>query len=296
MLKACPKVHFLIGDRERILTSLGFTDKLLRNYTVGLLKGLLNAFLVHMLFSELEQFKIRTYLAGYITVEMVILIFVGFFCYASYCVFDKITENDGFLVIPNSWQALLEIVHNLIVALVKDNVRDETASKFFPVVFTVFFLITLLNLIGLIPYSFTLTSHLIITFTLSLSLFLGINIIACRKYGIKIFSLFLPAGTSVLLALLLVPIELISYVFKPISLSIRLFANMMAGHTLLKVIAGFSVTMSAAGGFLFFILHYVPLLILIPLFALELGVALIQAFVFTILVCIYINDAINITH
>jgi len=182
------------------------------------------------------------------------------------------------------------------VALVKDNVKDVTAAKFFPLVFTIFLFITSLNLVGLVPYSFTLTSHLIITFSLSLSVFLGINIIACRKYGIKIFSLFLPAGTSVVLALLLVPIEIISYVFKPISLSIRLFANMMAGHTLLKVIAGFATSMLSAGGFLLILLHYVPLLILIPLFALELGVALIQAFVFSILVCIYINDAINISH
>jgi len=107
------------------------------------------------------------------------------------------------------------------------------------------------------------------------------------------FSLFLPSGTSLALSFLLVPIELISYIFKPISLSIRLFANMMAGHTLLKVIAGFAYTMMVLSGILFFV-HYVPLLILIPLFLLELGVSLIQAFVFSVLVCIYLNDAINL--
>ncbi|MEY4050709.1 MAG: synthase subunit 6 [Bacteroidota bacterium] len=107
------------------------------------------------------------------------------------------------------------------------------------------------------------------------------------------FALFLPPGTSIVLAFLLVPIELISYVFKPVSLSIRLFANMMAGHTLLKVIAGFACTLMANSGILF-LLHYVPLLILIPLFGLELGVALIQSFVFSILICIYLNDSINL--
>jgi ATP synthase subunit 6 len=146
---------------------------------------------------------------------------------------------------------------------------------------------------GLIPYSFTLTSHLIVTFFISLSIFIGINIICARLHGIRMFALFLPSGTSVLLAFLLVPIELISYIFKPVSLSIRLFANMMAGHTLLKVIAGFAYVLMGNGGLLFLI-QYVPLLILIPLFGLELGVALIQSFVFSILICIYLNDSINL--
>jgi ATP synthase subunit 6 len=144
-----------------------------------------------------------------------------------------------------------------------------------------------------VPYSFTLTSHLIVTFALSLFVFIGINIICIRLHGLEFFSLFLPSGTSVVLSLLLVPIELISYIFKPISLSIRLFANMMAGHTLLKVIAGFAWTLMGCTGVLF-VIHYVPLLILIPLFGLELGVALIQAFVFSILTCIYLNDAISL--
>jgi len=152
-----------------------------------------------------------------------------------------------------------------------------------------------LNLIGLFPYSFTLTSHIIVTLTLSVSTFIGINIISLKKYKLNFFSLFLPSGTSFVLALLLVPIEIISYLVKPISLAIRLFANMMAGHTLLKVIVGFANTLMLAGG-IYFIIHYVPLLILIPLFGLELGVALIQSFVFAILICIYINDSTNISH
>ena len=151
----------------------------------------------------------------------------------------------------------------------------------------------MLNLIGLVPYSFTLTSHLIVTFALALFMFIGLNIICVRLHGLEFFSLFLPGGTSFLLALLLVPIELISYIFKPISLSIRLFANMMAGHTLLKVIAGFAWSLSGCTG-IFFLLHYIPMLILIPLFGLELGVALIQSFVFSILTCIYLNDSINL--
>lgn len=181
----------------------------------------------------------------------------------------------------------------MILTLVHENIKDKKSQFFFPLVFSIFLLLLSLNLIGLIPYSFTLTSHLIVTLSLSLSIFIGINIICVKKHGINFFSLFLPSGTSVVLAFLLVPIELLSYIFKPISLSIRLFANMMAGHTLLKVIAGFAFALMSKVGFLFF-LHYIPILILIPLFALEFAVALIQSFVFSILICIYINDVLNL--
>lgn len=202
-------------------------------------------------------------------------------------------KDNSFSVIPNKWQATIEIIYKLILSLVVDNIRDKSGQYFFPLVFSIFLLVLSLNVIGLVPYSFTLTSHLIVTLALSLSIFIGINIVCIRKHGLKFFCLFLPSGTSVLLAFLLVPIEMISYIFKPVSLSIRLFANMMAGHTLLKVIAGFSATLMSASGVLF-LLHYVPLMILVPLFCLELGVALIQAFVFSILICIYLNDSINL--
>jgi ATP synthase subunit 6 len=177
--------------------------------------------------------------------------------------------------------------------MVVDNIGSLRGQLFFPLVFSIFFYVLCLNVVGLVPYSFTLTSHFIVTFALSLSIFLGINIICIRTHGLEFFSLFLPSGTSAALAFLLVPIELISYIFKPVSLSIRLFANMMGGHTLLKVIAGFSWSLMGCSGTLF-IFHYIPVLILIPLFGLEVGVALIQAFVFSILICIYLNDAINL--
>jgi len=116
----------------------------------------------------------------------------------------------------------------------------EKSSFFFPYVVSLFIFLLTSNVIGLVPYSFTLTSHLIITFTISFFSFIGINIICVKEHGKNILSLFFPAGSSLLLALLLIPIEIVSYIFRPISLSVRLFANMMAGHTLLKVIAGFS--------------------------------------------------------
>jgi ATP synthase subunit 6 len=198
----------------------------------------------------------------------------------------------SFFFIPNRWQSLFEILYKAIVSMVGENVGAK-GQEFFPFVFSLFLFLVFSNLIGLIPYSYTLTSHLIVTLTLAMVVFLSVNILCAREHGWRMFSLFLPAGTSLGLAFLLVPIELISYIFKPVSLAIRLFANMMAGHTLLKVIAGFAWSLMGCSGILF-LAHYIPLVVLVPLFGLELGVALIQAYVFTILTCIYLNDALNL--
>ena len=173
-----------------------------------------------------------------------------------------------------------------------DNLGSK-GQQYFAFDFVLFLFVLLSNLIGLIPYSFTITSHLIVTFALALTVFVGVNIICVKEHGLHMISLFLPPGTSLGLALLLVPIEFVSYMFKPISLGVRLFANMMAGHTLLKVIAGFAWSMMLSSGFLF-VAHLVPLLVLVLLVGLELGVAMIQAYVFTILTCIYLNDSINL--
>lgn len=253
---------------------------------------------LNLILSPLEQFQVIPVLSlkfgaldltiTNVTIILSVLVFIVI-SFAKY-----LTANDGTLkLIPNAWQSVIESIYNLILSLVTSNIQSKEAQRFFPLVFTVFLGILLINLIGLVPYSFTLTSHLIVTFAVSLSLFIGINIVCARKHGIKMFSLFLPPQTSIGLAFLLVPIEFISYVFKPISLSIRLFANMMAGHTLLKVIAGFAYALATASGVLFLV-HFVPLLILVPLFCLELGVVLIQSFVFSVLISIYLNDALNL--
>jgi ATP synthase subunit 6 len=255
--------------------------------------------LKQLLLSPLEQFEILPILSIYfgsldfsVTNETIILLLVFFIIY----VFKTSLLNNldsTILIVPTRWQIIIEILYKTALSMVVDNIGFQRGQYFFPLVFAIFFYILCLNVIGLVPYSFTLTSHFIVTFAISLAIFLGINIICIRTHGIEFFSLFLPSGTSATLAFLLVPIELISYTFKPVSLSIRLFANMMGGHTLLKVIAGFSWTLMSCTGVLFLI-HYVPFLILIPLFGLEVGVALIQSFVFSILICIYLNDAINL--
>jgi len=253
----------------------------------------------NIFYSPLEQFEIlplfSLYLGGVdfsFTNETVILFLIFFLVYLFKLVMLSPFDMT-FCIVPYVWQLTLEGIYKLVLSMVVDNIGLDRGQRFFPLVFTIFFYVFCLNVIGLVPYSFTLTSHFVVTFTLALFVFIGINIICVRIHGIEFFSLFLPSGTSVILAFLLVPIELISYVFKPVSLSIRLFANMMGGHTLLKVIAGFGWSLMGCTGVLF-VFHYIPLLILIPLFGLELGVALIQSFVFSILICIYLNDAINL--
>jgi F-type H+-transporting ATPase subunit a len=148
-------------------------------------------------------------------------------------------------------------------------------------------------MIGMIPYTFTVTSHLIITFGLGLATFIGITIVALREHKLHFFAFFLPGGAPLAMAPFLVIIEFISYMFRGISLSIRLFANMMAGHTLLKILAGFSWTMLSLGG-IFYVLQLFPLLVVFALTGLELGIAFLQAYVWTVLVCIYLNDAIHL--
>ena len=253
---------------------------------------------ITFIFSPLDQFEILPFYVfnlGFIdfTITNINIILLLIFLFLFIIYFFITNLNDFTLTIKlSNWAIIFNSSYNLIQDLILNNIGIK-GSKFFPLIFSIFIYIVLLNLIGLIPYSYTITSHLIVTFALALFIFIGINIITINYHGFGMFSLFLPSGTSLPLAFLLVPIELISYIFKPVSLSIRLFANMMAGHTLLKVIAGFAYTMMGLSGVLFFV-HYIPLLILIPLFLLELGVSLIQAFVFSILICIYLNDAINL--
>ena len=159
--------------------------------------------------------------------------------------------------------------------------------------FSIFSFIFFCNLLGMIPYSFTVTSHIVITLSLAIMAFFSINIIGIRIHGIHLISLFLPPGAPIGLAPLLVMIELVSYCFRVISLALRLFANMMSGHCLLKILAGFAWTMFAAGNLLT-IAHMLPLLVIFAIVGLELSIAFLQAYVFTVLLCIYLNDAISL--
>ena len=255
-----------------------------------------------MLLTPLEQFQIislfsvKIFCFDFSITNLVLINIIVLLIYSSVVfLFSSDTmylKESTFFFIPNNWQILLETIYDVISQLLFDNINIE-GEKYFPFISVLFTFILFSNLVGLIPYSFTVTSHLIVTFTLSLSIFIGVILICLQKYKFEMLSLFIPSNTSFGLALLLVPIEFVSYIFKPISLGVRLFANLMAGHTLLKVIVGFSWSMLLLEDF-FALVHLVPLLILILLVGLELGVAVIQAYVFTILTCIYLNEGINL--
>lgn len=248
-----------------------------------------------IIYTPLEQFQILSLIKinlfcldfSLTNLFFINLILLGFFllCFSYY--------YNSFYIIPHNWQLFIELLYETVSQLLFDNINTK-GEKYFPFILVIFLFILFSNLIGLVPYSFTITSHIIITFALSFTIFIGVNIICIKKYKFEMLSLFIPSNTSIGLAFLLVPIEFISYIFKPISLGVRLFANLMAGHTLLKVIVGFSWSLLLLDNFLLSILHIFPLIILILLFGLELGVALIQAYVFTILSCIYLNESINL--
>lgn len=194
--------------------------------------------------------------------------------------------------VPTNWQLLKESIYEVTSDIVQDNLGKKGES-YFPFVFSLHLILLFCNLIGMIPYSFTVTSHISFTFGLALSIFIGINIIGIQTHGINFFSLFLPRGVPLPIVPLLITIEFLSYIVKVFTLSIRLFANMTSGHTLLKIIAGFAWTMLSAGGLLA-IFHLIPLGLLVALIGLELAIAGLQAYVFTLLTCIYLNDVLDL--
>ena len=186
---------------------------------------------------------------------------------------------------PSRLQSISEIFYEFIANMINDNI-GEKGHKFFPLIFTLFTFILFGNLLGMLPYSFTFTSHIIVTFVLAMFIFLFVTLIGILTHGFKFFSLFVPKGVPMLMLPLMIPIEIISYLSRPISLSVRLFANMMAGHTMLKIFAGFIVPLGIFG--------VAPLLVDVALTALEVLIAFLQAYVFTILTCLYLNEAINL--
>ncbi len=197
-------------------------------------------------------------------------------------------------LIPNRLQSVGEMFYEFIANMLRENTGQE-GIKYFSFVFTLFVFILFSNLLGLLPYSFTVTSHLIVTFALASVVFVLITMVGLIKHGLGFFRLFAPAGVPVILLPLLIVIEFISYLTRPLSLSVRLFANMLAGHTMLKVFASFVTAILAFGGFAT-IGTIAPFAMMVGLTGLELLIAFLQAYVFAILTCIYLNDVIHIDH
>lgn len=188
-------------------------------------------------------------------------------------------------LVPGRWQSMVELSYIFIANLIKDTVGSE-GRPYFPFIFTVFMFVLFGNLFGMLPYTFTFTSHIVVTFTMALFVFLGVTLIAIAKHKMRFFTFFMPPGVPMYMAPILIPIEIISYLSRPISLSVRLFANMLAGHTLMKVFAGFIFALGVFG--------IAPWAFIVALTGLEIVIAFLQAYVFTILTCLYLNDALHL--
>jgi F-type H+-transporting ATPase subunit a len=191
-------------------------------------------------------------------------------------------------LVPSRTQSVAELSYEFVANMVRDNVGTD-GMKYFPFVFTLFMFVLALNMLGMLPYSFTVTSHIIVTFALAAFIFIGVTLIGFWKHGVKFLKFFVPDGVPFVMLPLLVVIEVISYLTRPVSLSVRLFANMMAGHTMLKVFGAFVVALGFLGG-------WAALAFMVAFTGLEVLVAFLQAYVFAILTCIYLNDALHMHH
>ena len=191
-------------------------------------------------------------------------------------------------LVPTKIQFITEASYIFVAKMINDT-AGSNAKSFFPFIFTLFMFVLFANMVGMLPYSFTVTSHIIVTFVLAAMVFIGVTILGFIKHGFKYLEIFVPKGVPIILLPLIVIIEIISYLSRPVSLSVRLFANMMAGHTMLKVFGGFVISLGLLGGWL-------PLGFSVALTGLEILVAFLQAYVFAILTCIYLNDALNLHH
>ena len=191
-------------------------------------------------------------------------------------------------IIPGKIQLISEMLYNFIGKMINDT-AGKKAKPYFPFIFSLFIFVLFCNMIGMLPYSFTVTSHIIVTLAFAMFIFIGVTILGFVIHGFKYLKIFVPSGVPIVLLPIIMIIEIISYLSRPISLSVRLFANMMAGHTMLKVFGGFVISLGLVAGWL-------ALTFSVALTGLEILVAFLQAYVFAILTCIYLNDALNLHH
>ncbi len=246
--------------------------------------------------SPLEQFEIKTLapLGKIGGVELAVTNSALFMLVAVGLITLFFTRATGErALVPGRMQSVAEMIYGFVAETIKGAAGKE-GMAYFPFVFSLFCFVLVLNLLGMMPFGFTVTSHIIVTFALAALVFLTVLAIGFSKHGLHFLDLFVPSGAPPVLKQFLIVIELISFLSRPISLSVRLFANMLAGHIAMKVFAGFVVSLLGAGAFA--LLAPLPFLVIIALTALEFLVAALQAYVFTILTCIYLNDALHPGH
>lgn len=205
-----------------------------------------------------------------------------------------IISTSGRKLVPGRWQSIAELCYEFVANTLREATGAE-GMRFFPLVFSLFMFVLVANLFGMFPYFFTVTSHIIVTFALAMLVIVTLLVYGFVRHGFKFLKLFVPSGVPGALVPLVTLIEVISFLSRPISLSVRLFANMLAGHITLKVFAGFIVSLLSFGAFGYFG-AVIPLAMTVALTALELLVAFLQAYVFTVLTCMYLNDAIHPSH
>ena len=245
--------------------------------------------------SPTEQFNIKP------LVPLKLLGFDASFTNSSLFMVLATIVSSGFLIwamggkalIPSRIQSIAEIAYEFVANMLRQAAGDH-AMKFFPLVFSLFIFIFTVNMLGMIPYAFTATSHLIIAVALAAIVFITVLVVGFAKNGFRFLKLFVPSGVPIYMMPIVVPIEVISFLSRPVSHSMRLFANMLAGHIALKVFAGFIVMLLSAGAWV--ALSPLPLLMAIALTALEFLVAFLQAYVFSMLTCMYLNDALHPGH
>jgi len=243
----------------------------------------------------IEQFHIeKLFTIGHIGNQEIAFTNSSAYMFGSVALITLLMLGPGRNLVPGRLQSIAEIAYEFVANTIRSNAGKD-GMKFFPLVFTIFMLLTVSNMIGVIPYSFTIASHIIVTAALAFLVFFTVLIYGFYRNGLKFFKLFVPSGIPIFILPLVVFIEVFSFFLRPISHSVRLFANMLAGHIALAVFAGF-IPMLAGIGIAGYFGAALPLGMVMALTALELLVAFLQAYVFTILTVIYINDAIHPGH
>lgn len=251
-------------------------------------------------FSPLEQFEIMFYQPFFLSMldmvydsNSVIFYLSGTTVYLSITLlllysYFYISILDNKVFSQTSWEVASEFFYKFIYNVLFQQIGKE-GSRFFPLVFSIFLFIMVCNFIGMVPYGFTTTAFLVKTLTLSFSFLIGINIIGFQQQGLKFLNLFVPKGVPALLLPFIIVIEIISHLIKPVSLGVRLFANLMSGHCLLNILSSFVLSLSK----IHFLFGCIPLIVVFLVCFLEMGIAFLQAYVFCVLLCIYINEAYN---
>ena len=252
---------------------------------------------MYIIFSPLEQFEVKNILSFHFPIlnnSVISLTNLGFYAILSTLLIISLhyISLKSKKIVPNRYQISIESAYFSLLGLVQAQIGKKN-EIYFPFIYSIFFFILISNLLGNIPYGFTITTSLIVSIGLSVSLFLGVTILALKENGVRFFSLFVPNGTPLALVPLLVGIEVISYCSRAFSLGIRLFANLLSGHTLLKILSSFLYPIFTKS-IIISILTLIPFAIFVSVIGLEIAVSFIQAYVFTILLSSYLVEAIEL--